>query len=237
MSREGRDAIIERIKKLFNLAENNPNEHEAALAAERARQMLGAYDLCLADLKEQPEAVIEKGHEIGKSYFPKWLTMLAGIVARHFNCRALYYTGWNSRVQFIGTTTDIAIAEYVFVYLRRTIEEIAKKTPTPNGMNGKRWKESFKYGLVEGIAGNLKSMKRRSESVADEATQAKAGDLVVVKRDAVEAYIKGKYPKLRTRRDYSDVDDFAAMEGYRAGKDISINPAVNQHNRAAAIAQ
>ena len=235
--KDERDALIEKIKKLFALSENNPNEHEAAAAAGKARELLEAHDLSTADLNEKPEPVEEKMHETGKSYFSQWLIRLASVVASHFNCRIVLCSGISAKVKFIGTATDIAIAEYVFVYLRRAIEAAAEKTEVPFGKNGRRWKDSFRCGMVKGVSNNLYRMRRRTEERHDPVVRAKSGDLVVVKRDALEAYMKDKYLKFSKHRGNYNPDHEATAHGRGIGETISINPAVNRHNKVAAIAQ
>ncbi len=242
MTTDKRTAIIEKIKKLLALSTSS-NEHEAAAAAEKARQLLEAYDLEAVDLQEQPESVHEHCHDQRYCTLPTWLSDLAYVAAEHFSCKYLIHknhSGPGSIIAFIGTPTDTAIADYVFMFLQRTIDRIAANTPTPPGMNTRRFRDSFKIGAVHGIREKLQSIRAASQHRTENRVQTHAAtgrDLVLIKRDAVEIYTRNKYPRIRKQSGSQARPDSSSYHaGAAAGRDISINPAVNQHAGAKAIA-
>ena len=57
--KDERAEILEKIRKLLALAGNNPDEHEATLASERAQEMLLKYNLSLFEVENasKPEDI------------------------------------------------------------------------------------------------------------------------------------------------------------------------------------
>ena len=64
MTREEREKLFDKIRKLMALS-HSPNEHEAALAAARAREILDKYDLSLTEVEMSGEEIIEHRVDTG----------------------------------------------------------------------------------------------------------------------------------------------------------------------------
>ncbi|MBF0565960.1 MAG: DUF2786 domain-containing protein [Nitrospirae bacterium] len=232
------NAVIEKVRKLLALSESS-NEHEAALAAEKARELLESYDLSLSDVESVPDAVMDKFYDLSRRSVPRWLYVLIDAVSEHFNCKAIYYRmdyeNPTVRVRFIGTETDIEITEYVFTYLRRTVDDMTARQSTPEGHQGRRFKNSFRYGVAEGITLKLEQMRAAHERHMPENLKARAGELVVVKTAAVDDFIKNNLPPLRTTKSSFSISSTAYNLGVEKGRQVSINPAVNRFNNVQAI--
>ena len=116
-------AAIEKIKKLLRLAQSS-NEHEAALAASRAQELLSRYNLDESDYSER-----ELPKEAGESATPtvkkpaSWVFALASSVAGAFDCQ--YFHSSSGRVVFVGVDVDHEVANFTFGYLYRTINKLA----------------------------------------------------------------------------------------------------------------
>jgi hypothetical protein len=67
LNREERERVYDKVRKLLALSKS-PNEHEAALAAERAREILDRYQISLAEVDEKEfTEIVEKGADSGYS--------------------------------------------------------------------------------------------------------------------------------------------------------------------------
>lgn len=230
--------LIEKIKKLLSLSENNPNEHEAAAAAEKARELLEAYEIAEHELSEKPEEVTEAIHNTHKSKIPQWLLRLANTTAKHFNCEIIFHYKRYERsafIKFLGTPTDIEIATYTFTYLKRTIEEMSKNILPDNGASTRRFRESYRSGIVQGISNNLFVLRKKHNDTLKPEMQTRSGDLILVKKDAIQNYKRIRYPNLKTKTNSYNPEYDAFNRGREHGKGISINSAINRHNNVRSI--
>ena len=153
---EDKKAIIEKIKKVLALAENNPSEEEALAAALKAQKMMAQYHIDEKDLGQEvqenniDELVSSVG---GKSQ--KWKISLAVVLAKNFRCK-VYLLG--SEVAFFGYEEDIKICSEVFQSLYKIgvklsdkkKREYREKYGTATGV-----RNSFCAGFVDGIKSGL----------------------------------------------------------------------------------
>lgn len=121
-----RAALMAKIKKCLALAQS-ANEHEAALALEKARALMiehgiSAEDLQLADL----DGVEVKGSTARTP--ARWESVLAAAIARALSCRAVHLVdydsqrfAWACRWEFVGAGAAPAIAAYAFAVLYRQL--------------------------------------------------------------------------------------------------------------------
>ena len=88
LNREEREKVYDKVRKLLALS-TSPNEHEAALAAERARELLDKYQISLAevDSAEFTEIIEGEGIKTGYSSPRQWLHTLAMSTAKAFDCK------------------------------------------------------------------------------------------------------------------------------------------------------
>lgn len=119
MSSEASDKIIKRIQQLLALANNNPNEHEAAVAMKRAHRLLAEYNLSLADLTEAERKAQDpytrdqfRPATISDKIYAR---RISGSIARLYFCKMFTETirqGARNHV-FVGRTSNVAIAMMV----------------------------------------------------------------------------------------------------------------------------
>ena len=112
------EKIIEKIKNLLDLANNNPNENEALAAALKAQELMAKYNIELEQLdhkEETREIVKEIYRQSGKHEMKKWKIGLASIIAENFRCKVYFIN--KQDVVFYGYKEDAKIALQVFTYL------------------------------------------------------------------------------------------------------------------------
>lgn len=106
-----KENIIEKVKKLLSLADNNKNASEAEVSAAllKAQELMAKYDLSIADTTETKEQckVVECEHKWDMGF----RIPLATIIAKNFRCE-LMLTG--KKIVFFGFSTDAQIAKSVF---------------------------------------------------------------------------------------------------------------------------
>ncbi len=137
---EPNQKIIDKLRKLKAMAEGAEkigSEAEAQAFAAMFQKLLTDNMLEMTDIEferfEQEQPVGE--HYINYSKYPhvkvrsrrtRWVEKLADIVARAHFCRFIVYSG-TSRITLVGRKQDTQVAEYMFVTLQRTAEQLADK--------------------------------------------------------------------------------------------------------------
>lgn len=148
--------IIEKIKKVLALAENNPNENEAVAAALKAQKLMAKFHIEEQELGEEiTEKNIDNLECIVNGKSQKWKIQLASVLAKNFRCR-LYLT--NGNVTFYGYVEDIKICSEVFYSLYnigvklsdKAKREARKECGTATGV-----RNTFCLGFVRGIQSEL----------------------------------------------------------------------------------
>lgn len=128
-------AVILKIQKIMELAGNNPNEHEAASAAEKAQAMLAEYNLTMADIMkagEQPmsDMCLDASYKTD-SY--KWRLGIGTAVAQLYFCAYFFRPVERNRPVnnvyhcFAGERHNVAVATLMFRYLVETINRLARE--------------------------------------------------------------------------------------------------------------
>ncbi|MBY0277923.1 DUF2786 domain-containing protein [Candidatus Binatia bacterium] len=216
--------ILSKIKKLLALSASS-NEHEAALAAEKAHELLMEHKLSMADVEAHStdgrEEVCEVELEWGKTYIDQWRDYLVVDVARAFHCKVLRThlsrDGKKLRgYRFIGKPTDTGASVAMQTWLTSEIERLTKESGLPTWEL--RW--SFTCGAASTISKRIReSFDRRMRE------QPKYGALVVVDDHAVARYMAqrfggkvrkgGKHARTRINAD-------AFRQGQAAGQTVTL---------------
>lgn len=142
---------------------------------------------------------------------------LAGSVGRGLDCRVLFQrphssdTKTRSKVIFVGTEVDAAVAKYLYVRLEYDLYWAATHSAREVGVKGGRigpYRKSFIMGASEIIQNRLTQQK------AEEAAKnAKYGALIVRKSEAINDYVDVEFGQVgRTNLNYE------VGVGYRQGQ-------------------
>ncbi len=115
MSNDVDPKILERIAKLLALASNNPNANEAALALQRAQEMMKQHGVSTSDaeigpIKEHPLRSWASARR-AKDY--EWL--LFGGIAHAFGCEVMFKAGVGGLFKSSEVGVDRYFAHYIFV--------------------------------------------------------------------------------------------------------------------------
>ena len=154
VSAEKREKMIEKIKKMMALAENNPSEEEALSAALQAHKLMMKYNIhesevTLEEVKEDIVSIFsEQKHN---SSLHKWRKQLGAIVARAFRCKC-YISGKD--VVFRGYKDDAQLALDVYLMLYTVGDRLGSKAYTEQLAetgSGKGAYNSFVVGFLYGV--------------------------------------------------------------------------------------
>ena len=226
LNREERERVYDKVRKLLALSKS-PNEHEAALAAERAREILDKYQISLAEVDEKEfTEIVEKGADSGYSNPRMWVHVLAMSTAKAFDCKVFRMGGV---YVFCGLKSDTQVSEYIFAYLLRTVFGLMKqrmKNRRKIGARGAGDVQSYAYGAARAIGEKIEAYaaSQRRRDVYQEFKSKTGKDLMVVKNGALEKYWQEKGFR-KPRRSKMKVSGDYYM-GYQDGQKVNIYPGV-----------
>lgn len=224
------EPIIQKIQRLFNLAESS-NQHEAALALQKALELMAKYSVEEIDLKKAERGKVE---HIDIPIYGKvrqaWELDLAFGMAPIFNCKHL--VGWRLHT-IIGRKKDIELFEYLFIQLRSKLLELAYietgkwtakmkelgKDPRKQvgAIHPKRYRTGWIAGAVTSI---LKFLQIKYQALQVESET--FGAIVLSSKADNDKYVADIFGKLRTMSWGDRVHARAYEDGVEAGKKILI---------------
>ena len=205
---ENKKQMIEKIKKVMALAENNPNENEAIAAALKAQKLMAKFHINEDELGDEiTESKLESMEcEVGGKT-QKWKLQLAVVLANNFRCKVYLKNG---NVTFYGFEEDVNVCSEVFYTLYKIgvklsdklKRETRKETGTAKGI-----RNTFCVGFVAGIKSEL---EKQCTAL-----------MIVVPKEVNDGYAKmsanwgkGKSSNLRIGSDRSVYE-----KGFQSGKD------------------
>jgi hypothetical protein len=238
--------IIERIQKLLKLAANAGSEAEAALAAERAAELMTLHEIHEAQLTLDGPNVPRKPEPIDTCYQATdtskkvaWHMRVLAAVARSYGAHAYWLGG---KVILFGRLPAVQAATYTGQYLMREIERVTD-AEAPSSAWSRSYRNAFRLGCASRIGARLDQKTRPStltkmpdgsvqlvpddqaSRVPDAEPAASAGVIAVIKRDreevqrAYQAFSK-KWKKGGSVGSYSSGGGYAA--GQEAGARVSL---------------
>ena len=205
------EKVARRIGYLLALAES-PNEHEARAAMDAARRLLLTHNL---SAPPAGYSFVQIGAP--KARVPVSERFLANLLAEHFFVEVIWVqavdprTGREGRViEACGTPSNLAMAEYVYAFVRETAWRLWKAYRIAARVRGDRERERFTAGVVRGFA----------ETLAEGARQSREEGLVWVGDPGVATYVRKRHPRVRTVRFGGGAPSDAHERGRAAGRGI-----------------
>lgn len=158
--------IVERIKKLLALAANNPNEHEAQVAAAKAQEMLEAHNLDMAQLGHTAQGR-PRADQKQKGGLYGWQRSLWKAVAELNFCH--YWSikglaaGSTYEHRILGSSVNVLSTQLMAEYLQGAIERLAQQWAKEQGMKSVFVRQAIAYreGMAARIVERLQIERRR----------------------------------------------------------------------------
>jgi len=152
---EGTEKILDRVRKLFSLAGNNPSEEEATAAALKAQELISRYNLTVTDDSEKIE-LSTTAFMAGAN--KSWKYGLANVIAKNFRVKCYWIA--QRQIVFYGYKQDTMVATEVFKFLFESCEKLSqrecsrvyKKTGSYKGTYF-----SYSRGFIAGVKEKLDS--------------------------------------------------------------------------------
>lgn len=232
------DKILDRVRKLLELASKNDNVAEATSAAARAQELMTRYAIgaemlmTAGTVDEQIEAdLLYAGARVAT-----WRDQLALPLCAANQCK-VYRS--NGALHIIGRASDAATVRYLFIYVANEIERLCKFEADMRGNPGNVWCSNFKMGAALEVGQRVREAAQAAQAAmrreADAGDTLGTGSAIVLvngalakldaRKQAVEEFGRKKLNLRAGKRSQSKVDDNARTAGQRAGKHIDLtNP-------------
>jgi len=140
--------VKNKVRKLLALSKSD-NENEAAIALEKANELISKYEMDIGSLHFESISV-----KSTKTYV-FWRTLIADAVAWLYCCTFYRETKYGEIV-FVGEEFDAFMAGEMFKYLINTIERIAKKSIRKNAKI--KFRRDFKSGMAVRLFERIKEL-------------------------------------------------------------------------------
>ncbi len=208
--------VHDKIRKLLNLAENNPSQEEAAAAAAAAVRLMAKHSILRADiLGPGPEEIVTRVFSDPLKQKVAWRGELATAVAGGFGCAAIWRTvgeGDERLVELLiaGREEDIRAAMAARDYCHHEIEHLARRARVSRAVG-----RSFRLGVIQAIRDAIEqeraALRRELEGEVSDAA------LVVVDDRAAKAM--ESFGKIRKSRRIS-IKALAFLHGRAEGHEV-----------------
>jgi len=230
-------AVIERIAKLLELAKSPCNEHEAALAAERAKELLAANNLSIGEV-ELAAAPSAETHYLCPRHPPRYLWVLVKCAELLFDCASILAREdlfGPTCIALCGVPQNVEAAALILRYLEDSIRAMARsrqdlltlKRRNSRRANLKR-RMSYFYGAACKVLVEVE--KARAKGDADAKLQA----IIHVSNAIALRHLNAKYPRQKKIRQPKlaiderafrlGVSDGARIQPYGVHKSLPARP-------------
>jgi hypothetical protein len=204
------DKLLARAEKLLALAASS-NENEASLAMQRVRELYARHNL---ESAQRTPDFVACTVTLGKQRFEAHESRIVSLLIEHFFVRALFVDSFDPETlrpvkafELMGTRENVAMAEYVFHFLRNTLDALWRRHRAATGTPARN-RRDYLLGVVAGFKSRL--MAQGAETAATERALLRVAD------QRTEAYYRKRHPRIVTRSAGVGLKD---PDAYQKGKD------------------
>ena len=213
--------VFDKIQKLLALTESS-NEHEAALAAEKAHELLAEHNLSMAQVESANKSQKSKehvGHTSATSNLgARWVRNLWQATARLYFCEYLYNRGNHKTYHtVIGSEANTVTACHMAEYFTQSIVKMSKDSSSQG---------SFRTGCALGLVRRINELRRLAQDKSTTATnKSNLPALYEQTQEQLNSYISDTWGELKNvpSRNFSIADADAYSAGRKAANTIGLN--------------
>lgn len=221
------DGIVSKVRKLLALSQSS-NEHEAALAAARAQDLLFRYNLEMSTVEgiEHKQPYDRHQLDLGTGKALEWKRDLIWCLCRYNFCKAVSWSGTKA-MSIIGQRHNYEAVIGLYEYLTSAFARMVERAFTEYRLAGgtdhhMSYKTSWLAGAVLGVNAQLREQRKANESES-----AASSALVVTTEAELEAAAEAAFGKTTKHQGSKSKSAAGMMAGYAAGKTIGLHKQVN----------
>jgi hypothetical protein len=224
--------VIARVRKLLALGQSD-NEHEAALAMERACALLDRHRLDFASLAED-QCLVHRTINTGGRTLPAHRKALCALLEAHFGVRVICASLYDPHgdcllktIELLGSREDTAIAEHCYHFLENRLQVLWQQHRHRFAGGGQRARTSYFLGILAGFQQTL----QRSRNVTPVSTVCGATntDLPTLRaEERLDAFVAWRFPRLSCRRGRAvRMDGETYRQAVAAGRELTLHRPVD----------
>ena len=231
--------IIDKIQKLLALSKS-PNEHEAALAAEKAQELLATYNIDVSEVEaEEAKTSVIKDAVMSKR--KAWQRIVRASTARMYFCE-YYYSKYQVREPkhkrgfatydlhfYVGEPHNIAVAKMMSEYLIATVWRLAREEAKSHPRRERRrYRNSFviacTYRLRARILERIRESSQTGVTTHEGRNLPALSSLYDQARHQNQDFINAHVGEIRSSGSRIRGSHFAGhSDGQEAGETINLN--------------
>lgn len=241
---EGR-RFIARVEKLLSLARSS-NQHEAALAMEKAGELMGKYNLQEMSTGESAYnyTVINSCRQRLEGYQRRISTILQEFFYVKVILSRLYHPEkdrYHKTIELLGRRENVEIARYCYYFLEKKLPTLWEQQRQTAQGKGIRARNSYYLGLLEGFREKLrqqeKDLRSKTEKKGSSAlkstgstTGGQTKSIICLENDpGLQKFLQQRYPRLaKGRKTTSRVDSGIFAAGKEKGRTIVFHKGVSE---------
>lgn len=222
---------LRRVKKLLQLAQSS-NQHEAFLALKKASEIAKNYEL---DLKEEEKSSLSKlTLKLERQKTHTYESLIASILNAHFNVTVIHSSLFNSKklreektLEILGDEQSVQMAEYIFYFLRRSLQNLWEEHQKRENLSGLRLKNAFFFGVLDGYLDQLNQESRKEKAASQDSK--KTALLIREKEKALREYTNYHFPRTsQTKTRSYAIGSEEYSEGFKKGRKLKIRDPLGQ---------
>ncbi len=231
--------MLERVRKLLALA-GSDNEHEAALAMQRAGELMARHNLDLARADEAAgyrHLVIDTRQKI----MPSYRRAIAAILRDYFYVRVVSGSLYDPledqsyrTVELLGRAENVAVAEHCYRFLEERLQTLWQENRHRYRGNARTARNSYFLGLLRGFSERLAAMQApepRAAAGADPLA-ATAAVLATAADPGLQHFVSQRYPRLERRSGRRvRINNHAYGEAVATGRRLVLHGSVTDRER------
>lgn len=217
------EKIIERIRKLMQLAGNNPSEAEREAAMRKAHQLLIQHNLNMTDVQETVETVSVYADDVAYKNEP-WRRVILTAIAKLYFCQ-IVFTIKVKKVQanFVGMKVDAEVAKVV---ANSILVSLAHQAELHHRANGGGW-VSFANGAAHVIYARCLEMINTAADEKVPGTALVVQNLYETRKKESQAVMEQRWPTLKKAgRGMSAKDAGSFHSGVAFGRSVALTQKV-----------
>ena len=197
--------VLARVEKLLALAASD-NEHEAALAMQRAGEILLRYNLQLptSGQGEYEHRCLNTGRRRMPGHLREICALLQEFFPVRVVCGSIYEPLDDVQVrtiELLGRPENVAVAEHCYIFLTRKMDVLWQENRKQFAGGGLRARNSYFHGLLAGFREKLKaSALPQGKGTAFGAQESSSAQLIVQSDNGLDAFVNATFPRLHKKR-------------------------------------
>lgn len=203
--------FIRRIGKLLALAGSN-NEHEAAVAMEKASLLMARHNL------QQLQTEAQSGFasliiNTGSKRLERWQQKICALLLRFFYVKVVNASLYDplqdchhKTIEIFGRHENVAIAEYCYSFLAGQLASLWRQNRSRITGKGLRARNSYYLGLLQGFYDKLLAQEgQRDTHLTPTANETRRGGeqdvtaLIIAEDRDLNRFVGMRFPRLRRR--------------------------------------